>query len=148
MPEKTAPTPVIIARRTAAAVLNQFCAHTLGMGTMAEKFHGDYDEEWAVIDVREIKALKHNELVATVTFGSNGATLSIPEPSRLAQRKHRSEFRPKDFGFQQRAMNWRKEMEPYLIVEAVPDSIPGLHAPVYARRRGLQAGKPGVRRSV
>lgn len=129
-------------------MLNQFCSHTLGMGTMAEKFHGDYDEEWAVIDVREIKALKHGELVAVVSFGSKGATLSIPEPRRLANLQHRGDFNPAEYGFKKRQMNWRKEMDDYVITEAVPDSIPGLHTAVRPAKRGLKHGKPKVIRST
>lgn len=148
MLRKTPPDTVIIARRTAAAVLNMFCSQTLGMGTMAEKFHGDRDEDWAVVDESEIRALKHGTLVATVTFCPKGATLSIPDPKLLANRKHRYDFNPGEFGFHHRMMNYRKEVEPYVILEPVPENIPGLHAAVRPQVRGLQHGKPNVRRSV
>lgn len=148
MLKKTPADSVIIARRTAAAVLNMFVMQTLGMGTMAHKFHGDRDEDWAVVDVSEIRALKHGDLVATVTFGGEGATLAIPDPRLLATRKHRSDFNPIDFGFHPRVMNWRKEMEPYVIVAPVPDNVHGLHLPVHHRQRALQHGKVNVRRSV
>jgi hypothetical protein len=147
IPEKATPPPVLIARRTAAAVLNAFCMHTLGMGTMAEKFHGDDDDDWAVKDISEIKALKHGELVATVVLGKQ-ATLSIPDPRRLANLQHRGDFNPAEYGFKKRQMNWRKEMDDYVITEAIPDSIPGLYTQAQPHRRGLKHGKPKVIRST
>jgi hypothetical protein len=140
--------PVIVARRKAAAVLNDLCMHVLGMGTMAEKFHGDRDEDWAVIDISEIKALKHGELVAILELTREHALVSIPEPERLANRAHRYEFNPKDFGFMPRKMNWRKEMEPYLLTISIPENIPGLMAPVQPIRKAAVVGPPRAKRSL
>lgn len=150
MPDYAPSITVLITRRTAAAVLNQFVQQTLGMGTMAEVFRGDRDEEWAVVDEWEIRAIKHGQLAAVVYFEKPGqARIAILDPRRLAKPKHGSAFNPQEFGFQPRVMNWRQECEPYQIIEPIPEVIPGLEAPEKPRRRrGLQYFKPKIIRSV
>lgn len=49
-PEKSAPPPVLIARRTAAAVLNAFCMHTRGKGFRDDmlKYHHAMRLGWTI----------------------------------------------------------------------------------------------------
>lgn len=125
---KPAPaTPVLIARRKAAATLNNFVLNVLGMGTMAEKFIGDRDNDWAAIDQSEIRALKNGKLVAVVELHNDErATLVIPDARLLANRKHQYDFKPREYGFGPQPMNWRKEKEPYQVSVEIPQDIPGL----------------------
>lgn len=148
MQGNTEATPVLIARRKAAAVLNHFVRETLGMGTMGERFNGDADDDWAVIDESEIKALRYGRLVAIVTLRGDTAILAIPEERRLAIPKHQADFNAREFGFMPRKMNWRKEREPYLITLPIPDSIPGLFAPKRPVPAELRVNKVHVRRRL
>lgn len=148
MQTKVDPTPALVARRKAAAVLNSFVLDVLGMGTMAELFNGDNDDDWACVDASRVRAIRHGNLVATVEFEDDMARLEIPEARNLANRKHQFDFHPHEFGFGPQPMDWLQRREPYVIQVPVPESIPGLYRPKQATPRDQATGKPEVRRML
>lgn len=148
MLRNTPPSAVLIARRKAAAVLNMLCIETLQMGTMAERFNGDADDDWACIDESAVRAIRNQQLVALVELSGETARVEIPNARRLANRKHANDFNPAEVGFGPQALNWRQDREPYVFTVPIPESIPGLHAPQKPVPREMLAGKINVRRML
>jgi hypothetical protein len=128
--------------------LNSLCRDTLGMGTMAEVFNGDVNDDWACIDESNVRAVKNGALVATVTFQGDIATLEIPDAMRLANLQHRPDFQPHEYGFGPQPMDWLKRKEPYVIDVPLPEHIPGLLAPQRDVPREQRIGAVGVRRML
>lgn len=118
------------------------------MGTMAEVFNGDADDDWACIDERQVRAIRHGSLVATVTLEGDLARLEIPDAMRLANRQHQADFMPHEFGFGPQPMDWLQRKEPYVIEIPLPENIPGLSAPKREVPREQRLGQVKTRRML
>ena len=137
----------IIARRKAAYVLNEICREA-ELGTLAEKFNSDNPDEWAVVDDRELRAIKHGRVVAEVVLETSQALVSIEKPEGLVRMKHWSDFDPAAHGFGPQKYNWMKEPLPYRITVQIPDDLQGLNAPMRRVPRQPSARKFNVKRSL
>lgn len=142
------PSPEVKARRTAAYALNYFSREIAGLGS-AERVHFDSeaDDDWAVISLFEVKALKDGKLVALVELWGGQATISLVHPDMLWRGKAR-EFDYQDYGFHPPQYDGMGNMMAWTIGVGLPDEIPHLDRPVRKVPKQPRVRDIKVRRSL
>lgn len=143
-------TEALKARRKAAYVMNMFC-RTLGLGSMAELFDAEYDEEWIVVHMGHIKCLKNKKLVSEVWIVDGVAEAVVSDAFMLIRSEHLKDFRPEQYDIEiKKSRDFTGEKDPDLTMTGfmLPESIPGLDDPPQPRPRIPRAIPPKVIRSL
>jgi hypothetical protein len=137
-------TPALIARRRAAHGLNQLVSH-LELGTLGRRFYSDEPDQWSVVTVNQVIALKNGRKVAEVYMGRERATITVDDAYLLIRTQHLKEFDPQQYGIQVCTAHdflgekIRPDLEATVDVSEVPGlDLPERPLPKSPRRRKIQ----------
>jgi hypothetical protein len=89
--------PALITRRKAAAAMNALTTE-LQLGSLAVRFDGDADQDWAVHDDTFVVAMKDGERVATVSLSAGMVNIEVEDAYLLVRHNHLKEFDPYTYG--------------------------------------------------
>lgn len=108
--------PLIIARLI-AYVLNDVCKE-LRLGNLAERFHGDQAEDWAVHSPHHVVIIKHGKGIGEATIDSPNVQIVIPDNRMLVRHEHQDAYNPADYGIIENiAEDWKGEKQPDLVID-------------------------------
>jgi hypothetical protein len=114
----------VVVTRMAAAALNDMCSQ-LKLGNLAHRFSGEDADEWNVLTLEHVVALKRGRKVAEVFMEGPAYEIIVEDVFQLIRDEHVRDFDPVQYEiYPNRVPDWKGETGPDLVVDwEVPEGL-------------------------